>query len=84
MSVHTATLSELVVTKLALYLLDLEMNRVDVSVQHVHAAVRFCADVAVDGECRGYLARTEGAVWSVGVGVERAGDLTWSGVGVRG
>lgn len=45
--IHAPTLSELRLTKLALNPLYLEVHRVDMPVQHVHAAVWFCADAAV-------------------------------------
>ena len=60
--VHTPTLCELVITELALDPLYLEVHGVYVPVQHVHAAVRFGADVAVDGGFCRYLSGSEGPV----------------------
>ena len=74
MRVHAPALCELVVAELALYSLDLEMNRVDVSIEHVHTTVRFGADVTVDGGFCGDLAWSERTVWVVG-GIEGVG--TW-------
>ena len=81
-SVHTAALCELVVTELALDSLDLEMDCVDVSVQHVYTAVRLGTDVAVDGGSGGDLARSEGAVPGIHVIREPGvGVVTWETVG---